>query len=374
MSPHFFAWLVAFTLVACSSGRETELESMPFVVEGPRLPGTSSFVATDERIVFGAPWSHAPEENGTSRGKVLLYRGDGSSFGLEVVLEPSLPSAGFGRQLAARGDRIAVGNSGDNHGGAGVDFSLTGELVDRSGMVAVFAADARGGWHEEVLIKASDAQPRRRFGENVGLSGDLLLVADSPEGLDGVSQLYVYQHGVGGWVERKLLSREEVSGRILDLAVGERYAFLAISAEHGAAKWSRFDLRTLELEDLPPPPEGRLWRVLGAVGDQVLISTHEEHHWVLEADGESVVRDAGPATGAAALGPGGWVMRRAPDGLLWIDDGARELVFENEWGDPQAPCRGRGSLALTASHGFVVCGHQVGGENQMLVLAIPLPR
>lgn len=149
-----------------------------------------------DTVVVGA-WGDGYLPNPTLPGAVYVYTGYGT--GTPVKLTPSGGgSAGdqFGRAVAIEGNRLVVG------------ANLTDIFGGNTGAVYVFERDSRGRWSQKARLTAWDARDGDRFGSSVALEGDTLIVG--AWGVDDrttkpytpdVGAAYVYvRNSKGKWV------------------------------------------------------------------------------------------------------------------------------------------------------------------------------
>jgi len=127
------------------------------------LPNGQYPVAIDEEhtIAVGAP---NDSQAGANAGAVYLLRRDGASWVLwEKILSPHFPSTtGFGARISFENGTLAVGCDLDD--GAASNAGAT------------YLYRRNGGWNATLQLFAPDAGADDRFGADVDLSGDELLV------------------------------------------------------------------------------------------------------------------------------------------------------------------------------------------------------
>lgn len=125
---------------------------------------------------------------------VDLAANDRSFFVAAAVLTrpDSAESAGFGSSVALQGEMAVVGAPG-----AGLDHDI-------QGVVYVFEFDG-ANWIEKQRLAASDGSLDDRFGHNIALDGDRLLVS-APAGDYDRDGTYVFIRSAGGtWHEQQKL-------------------------------------------------------------------------------------------------------------------------------------------------------------------------
>ena len=138
---------------------------------------------TPERAVIGAPDAFFPQ---LVPGQVFVYEAASGWAQSAVLTSPGLNAgAHFGASVAAEGDRIVVGAPG----------------ADLCGSVHIYELQA-GAWLETQVLKADSPEAQDRFGFDVALQGDRLVVgAKGDRHSDGVRRgaLYVFDLQGGQW-------------------------------------------------------------------------------------------------------------------------------------------------------------------------------
>lgn len=117
-------------------------------------------------------------------GVVYLYRLAESGWEFEARLTPSEAgeNAAFGRSVSLHGEVLAVGADND---------------LDNRGSAFVFEREETG-WIERASLSAPDGQPGDRYGREVSIFGDWMVVAS--EGREsGKGVVFVYQREDGTW-------------------------------------------------------------------------------------------------------------------------------------------------------------------------------
>lgn len=171
--------------------------------------GGSVDVSGDFAIV-GAHWN---DEIGFKAGAAYVFRSAADTTGwIEQAKLLALDGAGqdeFGFAVAVSGDVAVVGAYLHDHGWNGSNV----------GAVYVFRlADGGRSWLQEAELLASDSTVGDRFGEAVGIAGDLILVGarrSDPNGSNSGSA-YIYRYDPDGsvrWIEEaKLVPLDNAAG------------------------------------------------------------------------------------------------------------------------------------------------------------------
>lgn len=117
----------------------------------------------------------------------------------------------LGSVVSISGDRLVVGDSGDDDNGS------------NAGAAYVFERLANGIWQEIVKLSASDASAEDRFGSTVELNGDRMVIGASGNDDDGENSgaAYVFERLANGdWQEVAKLTA-------FDAAAGDTFGSVA---------------------------------------------------------------------------------------------------------------------------------------------------
>lgn len=162
-----------------------------------------SAVALDDRTAFvGAPEA---DPLALDSGAVYVFEEVGGSWTETQVLVPSgggTVSQNFGSSLAAEAGRLFVA-------------AIEETNVNGNAAGAVYVFESQGGaWNETARILPAVGQDADRFGSDLAVDGDVLLVGaenrlDPISGLRGAA--YVFRDVSGTWVEEALLTPSDPS-------------------------------------------------------------------------------------------------------------------------------------------------------------------
>lgn len=204
------------------------------------LFGSSVAVAGDV-IVVGSPYD---DDQGTNAGAAFIFErnaGGENNWGQvrKLAATELQPEDHFGCSVAACGDVILVGASGDNR----TLFSID------SGAAYVFErnADGTNNWKRVKILLASDGTAGALFGSSVAVAGDLL-VAGAPFGTawsDPIGGAYLFGRHAGGtnnWGQvKKLVSDDAQTGDGFGCAVAADGDVVIVGAEgdetEGGSMW-----------------------------------------------------------------------------------------------------------------------------------------
>ena len=174
--------------------------------------GTSlALSATGDTLAVGAPGAHRT-------GEAFVFVREANAWRESAVIQASNAGAGdlFGNALAlaSDGNILAVGAEfeGSRVTANGVDPN--DNSAESSGAVYVFTREA-GTWHESSFLKASNGEPRARFGSSLAISADGAVLGVGAIGdshtasntktvtpnaaLSGAA--YIFSHASGAWRE-----------------------------------------------------------------------------------------------------------------------------------------------------------------------------
>ena len=158
-----------------------------------------SVAISDNKAVIGARLDDGP--GGTDQGAVFVFEQNVSGTWQQVqklVADDAGTSDYFGWSVSIENDEIAVGAP---------LYDVSGGT--NQGAVYIFRSNSSGIWSQTQRIEASDAAGSDRFGWDVSLSGDWLLVgsplADSPAANSGAAYAF-RRDSSGNWIEQQKLS------------------------------------------------------------------------------------------------------------------------------------------------------------------------
>jgi len=204
-----------------------------------------------DKVIVGAPWQYYDSPY-TGPGSAYVFRFDGSQWNQESKLLASDGANGalFGWSVSISGDTALVGahkddDNGTNSGSAyvfrfdgtqwveeqkllasdggssdwfGWSVSISGDMAvvgatrsDQYGSAYVFRFNGTQ-WIEEAKLNASGVSSNERFGEQVSISGDRVLIGamwDDENGYKAGSS-YVFRFVGGEWIEESKLLPSEV--------------------------------------------------------------------------------------------------------------------------------------------------------------------
>jgi hypothetical protein len=189
----------------------------------------------------GADWD---DDRGFNSGSVYVFRWDGTAWNLETKLLASdgAPLHAFGAAVDVEMDIAFVGARGYDEDGA-----------DESGAVYTFRFDGNG-WIEEDILIASDGREGDHFGVAVSLHGDVAAIG-APGHVHSVDAVhtgaaYVFHRSDGSWTqEAELLASDGLHDDRFGTDVSLRENVLLVGAplngengfNAGAAYVYRFD-------------------------------------------------------------------------------------------------------------------------------------
>ncbi len=154
------------------------------------LFGWSAAISGDT-IVVGAIQddSNASGVNGdeadnsmSNAGSAFIFTRSGTTWTQQAYLKASNPAAmdTFGHSVACSGDTVVVGASFEDSGATGVNGNQADGSSANSGAAYVFVRSGTTWW-QQAYLKASNTGADDRFGDNMALDGDTLVVSGFQE-------------------------------------------------------------------------------------------------------------------------------------------------------------------------------------------------
>ncbi|MCC5795115.1 MAG: cadherin-like beta sandwich domain-containing protein [Chromatiales bacterium] len=266
-----------------------------------------SVALSGDTLVVGAPNVDGPA--GVSIGAAYVFQPGPDGWEEVAKLQASNAAPGylFGTSVAVSVGRIAVGSPQEDSDGTGVNQPVGGGQAILSGAVYLFSDDA-GSWTEEAYIKASNTSAGARFGDQVALDGDTLVVGAYGESRDAAGNLspgsfgnsgaaYIFSRASGDWLEEAYLKAPVVQqGTWFGSAVAVSGDTIAIGSHQ---------------PETPTAGPGNVFILRNAAGgwivDQVVTGVQDDS-WTgvsLALDGDVLVvgapREDGTAAGAGVV-------------------------------------------------------------------------
>jgi len=187
---------------------------------------------------------------------VFVRRSDGS-WEPEAYLKASNAAAldFFGASLALDGDTLVVGAPGEDSASTGTAGDPADDAAIDAGAVYVFTRSA-GTWTQQAYLKASNTDAGDRFGQNVALHGDTLVVTATHEdsaavGVDGdeaddsaedAGAAYVFTRAGDVWTQQAYLKASNAeAGDLFGRSVAVHGDSAAVSAEREASAATGID-------------------------------------------------------------------------------------------------------------------------------------
>jgi hypothetical protein len=180
----------------------------------------------------------------------------------------------------------------------GADVGLEGDLIvvgapyasDRAGEARVFRRDG-SSWIEEAVLAASDAAPWSYFGGSVDIAAGRIVIGARRAG-DDMGAAYVFTHDGDGWLEQaRLVAEERRVGAYFGHEVAIDGGVIAAAAPYedpkGAVYVFRFDgAWPLEARITPRSPEyEEFGRALALSGSTLAIGSYERTYVFTDRDG-----------------------------------------------------------------------------------------
>lgn len=243
----------------------------------------------------------------------------------KLVASQGTPEGKFGISVAVDGDTMVVGSPDENGTAAGQGSAYVYTLVG-------------GTWTEQARLTASDAAASNKFGFDVAVEGDTIVVGSPRNGgpRDGAGSAYMFDRVGDTWIERAKVSASDSSARDMfgfsvaisgDTAVvGAMWAGL----HQGAAYVFERTGETWTEQAKLSPPDGAPGHEYGAAvaiaGDTAVVATGTQRVGVTVAQGSAYVftrsgmawtlRTELPVFDGSAAGPLGFSVDMTEDTLV----------------------------------------------------------
>ena len=155
-------------------------------VDNADLFGNAVAISVDT-VVVGAPGegSDSNAVNGNDddnsaygAGAAYVFKRNGASWSQEAYLKAPNSDAvdEFGFRVGVSGDAVVVGARFEDSGATGVNGDLNDNSAGSSGAAYIFVRDGANWNYKQSYLKASNTEASDRFGEAVGISGNLVVV------------------------------------------------------------------------------------------------------------------------------------------------------------------------------------------------------
>ncbi|MEM1410863.1 MAG: FG-GAP repeat protein [Pseudomonadota bacterium] len=122
------------------------------------------------------------DNNARDAGAVYIYVRDNNRWRLDAYVKASNAEAGdrFGWAVALDGDLMVVGAPEEDSASTGIDGVQSDNTYSNSGAAYVFERIG-GRWQQRAYLKASNTDPRDRFGTTVAIYGEMIVVGAPDE-------------------------------------------------------------------------------------------------------------------------------------------------------------------------------------------------
>ncbi|RHX95667.1 hypothetical protein DLM76_01390 [Leptospira yasudae] len=154
-----------------------------------------SVAISGDTIVIGAPFEDSnqnfvsttasSDESMLSSGAAYVFRRSGATWNFEAYLKPSNPDAYdcFGRFVAINGDTIVVGSPQEASLDPTIQSGSNASSDNAGSNVGAAYVFKRVGttWSQEAYLKAQNPMANDRFGSEIGISGDTIIVGVSQD-------------------------------------------------------------------------------------------------------------------------------------------------------------------------------------------------
>ena len=183
----------------------------------------SSVDIFDDTVVVGAPLEDSDSTgNGDSlaeSGAVYIFKRTGTTWAQQAMLKASNADSNdnFGSSVSISADKIAIAATGEDSSGTGIFASpLTNNILTDSGAVYIYTRTGET-WNNTAFIKTETSVVSQKFGYDLSLYGDTLVVStpfnnsdstgvyiDESSGSNGGAinsgAVYVFDFSTGNWL------------------------------------------------------------------------------------------------------------------------------------------------------------------------------
>ncbi|MDJ0523533.1 MAG: integrin [Planctomycetota bacterium] len=165
-------------------------------IKGSNTEGGDRFGASialqGDTLVVGAPGEdgdttgvggNQASNAASASGAVYVFTRTGGVWSQQAYVKASNTGArdGFGQTVALDGDTLVVGAPDEDSNAVGVDGLESDDSAERAGAVYVFT-ETGGVWTQQAYLKASNTEAQDRFGTQVAVSDDSIVVGAAREG------------------------------------------------------------------------------------------------------------------------------------------------------------------------------------------------
>ncbi|MBP8000684.1 MAG: hypothetical protein KA314_14110 [Chloroflexi bacterium] len=153
-------------------------------------------------------------------GAAYIFVRSGGSWSQQAYLKASNPDTddAFGSAAAISGDTVVIGTTSEASNATGVNGNQADNSASASGAAYVFVRNG-GSWSQQAYLKASNTETTDRFGHDVAVSGDTIVVGAQEEdsnatGINGnetdnsaanAGAAYVFVRSGGSWSQQAYL-------------------------------------------------------------------------------------------------------------------------------------------------------------------------
>lgn len=136
----------------------------------------------EDSLSSGVNGSEGGGNLSVNAGAAYVFVRSGTSWTQEAYLKASNPNGGdrFGRSVSISGDTIIVSSTEEDSSATGVGGTQLDNSGTDSGAAYVFVRNG-STWSQETYLKASNSEPGDRFGADVSIFGDTLVVSTVDE-------------------------------------------------------------------------------------------------------------------------------------------------------------------------------------------------
>lgn len=327
-----------------------------------------------DTIVVGAPLEDSSQrtittvasadETATSAGAAYVYRRSGTTWNLEAFLKASNADANdsFGRFVTIDGDTIVVGAPRESSVDPTLQNGSTASADNSGTNIGAAYVFKRVGttWTQEAYLKPQNPAANDRFGSEIGISGDTIIVGVSQDDSLGTNSgaAYIFRKVGTTWTQEAYLrASDAIAGDQFGMSVGisgNAVIVGASSKNSGAGGAYIFErtgtawTETAKLSASNADPSDNFGKAVAISGDTVAIAAPRESNSIRSILNKGVLPD--PTDNASSLSGAVYVYQKDTN---WI---YRSFIktynadpsdqASNSLGGPIAPIGEYGSLCI----------------------------
>ena len=175
-------WVPQATLKASNAETSDRFGSSVALDGNTLIVGASGEDSIVQRVIAGAPDETATDNGAIDSGAVYVFTRRNGVWTQQAYVKASNAEAGdgFGTSVALVDDTFVVGAEFESSAAQGINGDQGDNSASGSGAVYVFTR-GNNGWEQEAYIKASNTEDRDKFGADLALASNMLVVGATGE-------------------------------------------------------------------------------------------------------------------------------------------------------------------------------------------------